>query len=335
MGIKISKTSLLVYAILAIAITAAIISVFSLSDKESPGKGFVYDLKDFDKTDPALVRYSEAGTVNTGFQQVSALAVDHNDNTYVSGDRSIRIFGEKSMLSDIRLPDTPYCMAISADKAIYLGMKDHIEIYNMNGSLMARWDSIDQNAIITSIAISRDNDVFVADAGNRIVLRYDASGNPVTRISRKRPPGFIVPSPYFDLAISSGNLISVVNPGLHRIETYTFDGDFVSSWERLSMGIKGFSGCCNPVNIAILPDGKFVTAEKGIPRVKVYSARGVFESVVAGTEILSKGRKIYDSGDPEKYQTGGIDIATDSQGRVLILEPYERVVKIFTALSKF
>ena len=32
-----------------------------------------------------------------------------------------------------------------------------------------------------------------------------------------------------------------------------------------------FFGCCNPAQLAVLPDGRFVTAEKGIPRVKIYS----------------------------------------------------------------
>ncbi|MBM3243119.1 hypothetical protein FJZ31_43220, partial [Candidatus Poribacteria bacterium] len=48
----------------------------------------------------------------------------------------------------------------------------------------------------------------------------------------------------------------------------------------LSMDIDGFCGCCNPVNFAMLPDGRFVTCEKGLPRVKIYDADGTFSGVV-------------------------------------------------------
>ena len=41
-----------------------------------------------------------------------------------------------------------------------------------------------QKALLTSIAVSKNN-VFVADAGNRIVYRYDTNGNLINRIGKK------------------------------------------------------------------------------------------------------------------------------------------------------
>ena len=38
---------------------------------------------------------------------------------------------------------------------------------------------------------------------------------------------------------------------------------------------------------AVLPDGSFVTAEIGIPRVKVYNRRGEMQTVVAGPSQLT------------------------------------------------
>ena len=86
-------------------------------------------------------------------------------------------------------------------------------------------------------------------------------------------------------------LLRVVNPGMHRIEAYTPDGDLESFWGRRVDGIEGFCGCCNPANIAILPDGRIVTAEKGIPRVKVYHGRGQFVAWWPGPEMLAAPRR--------------------------------------------
>ncbi len=46
------------------------------------------------------------------------------------------------------------------------------------------WQGINDDSLLTSIAIWK-NDVFVADAGNRIVLHYDITGTLVNRIGEK------------------------------------------------------------------------------------------------------------------------------------------------------
>ncbi len=68
-------------------------------------------------------------------------------------------------------------------------------------------------------------------------------------------------------------------------------GELEFAWGKPSAGIEGFCGCCNPVGLAMLPDGRCVTCEKGLPRVKVYSTEGVFESVVAGPETFPENAK--------------------------------------------
>ena len=100
--------------------------------------------------------------------------------------------------------------------------------------------------------------------------------------------GFVCPSPYFDVAVAPDGLLRVANPGAHRVEAYTFDGHHGAFLgQARASAIEEFCGCCGPSNIAILPDGRVVTAEKGIPRVKVYSAAGEFECVVVGPDVLA------------------------------------------------
>ena len=152
-------------------------------------------------------------------------------------------------------------------------------------------------------------------------VSFDKSGKLVRRIGEKDKernlPGFIIPSPFFDVEFSRDGLLRVNNPGRHRMEFYTPDGDFEGSWGVTAMGITGFCGCCNPINFALLPDGKYVTCEKGLPRVKVYSATGEFESVVAGVETFSENARAC---GPSDCTAGGLDATVDSQGRVYILD---------------
>ena len=142
-----------------------------------------------------------------------------------------------------------------------------------------------------------------------------------------------MPSPYFDLEIAPDGLLRVASPGRHRVEAYTFDGDFEFSWGNPSMRIDGFCSCCNPVNFAILPDGKFVTCEKGLPRVKIYDTDGNFESVVAGPESFAENWRVCTLNGSSNCQTGGLDVAVNSQGNVLVLDPVESVVKVFTQIQ--
>ncbi len=137
-----------------------------------------------------------------------------------------------------------------------------------------------------------------------------------------------MPSPYFDVAVAPDGLLRVANPGTHRIEAFTFDGHLELSWGKRGMGIEAFCGCCNPSNIAILADGRVVTAEKGIPRVKVYSESGEFECVVVGPEILAPNRSATVE-TRDELRLHPVDLAVDSRSRILVLDPAAGSVRIF------
>lgn len=299
------------------------------------------DLEKYAYVDPALMQYKEMGQIETGFRSLRGIAVDLENRILVAGDRGIRVFGEDAeFLHQIDLGAAPRCLTVSEEGVLYVGLKERVEVYDLSGTQQARWHDLGLDAVLTSIAVSGD-DVFLANAGQREILRYTRSGKQVLRFGKKdtsrNVPGFVVPSPYFDLAIGQDGLLNVANPGRHRMEAYTFDGDFELTWGEASMGIEGFCGCCNPVNFALLPDGRIVTSEKGLSRVKVYEANGSFSGVVAAPRDFEKNQEACcgsaevtePTGDVSNCQSGGIDLATDTNGRVLALDPVEQVVRIF------
>ncbi len=298
------------------------------------GKEFVYDVTDLPQTDPNLVLYEEnTNFIQTGFVQAHCVAVDANGQVYVGGDKAIHRFDDSgNQLGDIPLGQTPRCLALAEDGRIYVGLRDHVEVFDGQLQRIASWEGRGDEAVLSSIALS-GSDVFVADAGQRVVLHYDRAGTLEALIGEKdedrNAPGLIVPSPYFDVAVTGDGLLRVVNPGRQRIEAYTFAGDFEFAWGRAAIAVDGFCGCCNPVNIAILSDGSFVTCEKGLVRVKVYDSDGAFVGVVAGPEQLMGGRKPKICETPAQCQGGGFDVAVDARDRVYVLDTFKSTVRIF------
>jgi hypothetical protein len=187
--------------------------------------------------------------------------------------------------------------------------------------------------VLTSLAVASD-DVFVSDAASRQVWHFTTDGQLAGQIGQPDParqlPGFIVPSPFFDVAIGTDGLLYIANPGAQQITTYSYEGDLGGAWGTSGSGLSDFFGCCNPAHFAILPDGRFVTSEKGIPRVKVYSAQGQFECAVAGPEQLGvDSRQLTDPRQAAEKLV--FDVAVDRQGRVLVLDPRARCVRVYVA----
>jgi hypothetical protein len=284
--------------------------VLAKADKPPLDARFTYDVSAFMHTDPALLLYNETGQFPTGFREPKCLAVD-GDKILVGGDKAIKSFDNTGKLLHTReLPALPHAIA----SGTLVAFKDRFE-----GS-----GSFGDRAHLTAIAQTGDA-IYVADAGNREVLRCDPTGKVLSRIK-----GFAVPSPYFDLHVGADGLLWVANPGKHRIEAYNPDGTLELSWGATGMTIEGFCGCCNPVYFTRLPDGRFVTSEKGLNRIKIYDVKGQFIGVVAGTEQLVKDLELAKKACANCQIGFGFPVACDATGRVLALDPATKDIRIFT-----
>jgi hypothetical protein len=289
----------------------------SEKNQENP---FEYNIENFKKSDVELIQFGEVLLIELDFETNYGIAIGFDDKLFLTGHKSVCIYDKKGkILKTFSCGGTASCIAVDEENSSYLGMSDHVEVFDSAGVKKATWLSLGAKAILTSIAISAKN-VYVADAGNQIVWKYDKEGNLLGKIGEKNAqkdiPGFLIPSPFFDVAIDPDGFLWVANTGRHSLENYTSDGDLRSSWGHYSMNIDGFCGCCNPSHIAILEDGSFVTSEKGIPRVKIYNRLGQLESLVALPAQFDEG-------------TAGLDLAVDSHQRIYILDPKRKQIRIF------
>lgn len=304
---------------LAGAATAGALGALA-ADKSKEANPFAYDVGRYLTTDPKLIRYEQKRIFATPHLSPRAIALGANGNLFVGAGKfvsELRLDG--SLVTEFPIAGEARCLAV-ADDAIYVGSREWLEVFNLQGQRQATWEKPAAKSYFASIAAGA-NDVFVADAGQRLILRYNRSGKLVSRIGERNKerniPGFIVPSPFFAVKLAKDGLLRVTNPGRHRVEVYTADGDFEQSWGRAGAAIENFCGCCNPTNLALLSDGRVVTFEKGIPRVKVYGTDGAFESVVAGAESFAENAKVC---GPNDCTLGGLDGVTDAEGRIYILD---------------
>jgi hypothetical protein len=307
---------------------AGLLGTFALSpaqaaERDSAVNIFAYDVEKYAKTDPKLIGYEELTRFPAAVTEPRRVIVGPKERLWVSGNGGVAVL-ERDGAKVTELPTAnARCLAVAPDGTAYVGVRDHIEVFDPQGRVVKQWESPGRKTWFTGLAVG-ESDLFAADSGGRVIFRYDRAGKLVGRIGEKNKernvPGLVVPSPYLDVELAKDGLLRVNNTGRHRVEVYTVDGDFELCWGKPSAAIEGFCGCCNPIALALLPDGRCVTCEKGLPRVKVYSADGKFECVVAGTESFPENAKGGSARNLSDGTMGGLDATVDAEGKVYILD---------------
>ncbi len=279
---------------------------------------FEYNVDEFRKVDSTQILYAEKSHFRVKINSWAGIALSDSTIVIASANELLKFNYSGKLVFNKQLIDTATCLAIDSHRQIWIGMMNYVALYNHEGTLIKRWNSFGERAVFTSIAVQGEN-IFIADAGNRMVYQCETKGEIIQKIGEKDEqkgiPGFIIPSPYFDVAFDTNGFLWAANTGRHSFENYNPDGSLRTSWGVTSMKIEGFSGCCNPAHFTIMDDNSFITSEKGIPRIKLYDSHGQFTGIVA----------------PPAAFEGSLapDIAVDKQQRVVALDFERQQVRIF------
>ncbi len=304
--------------------TAAIVAVIvaehvSTLPGRRPANPFAYDVDAFRSVDPEMVRWQEVRQV--GLDTDNPKAITYADGKiYLAADNELQVIGSDWVrLFRRAFPAEPASLAVDGEGWIVAGMTNHLIMLDNKGDKVAESELLPEETSITSVAILDDN-VYAADAAGRRILVFNQDLK-LTGVFRGESGvselhGFIVPGGHFSLAVNPEQELWITNPGIHSLQNYTASGRLRSYIQRTSFGIDGFSGCCNPVHFTFLPDGRFVTSEKGIIRIKVMRESGETESVVAPPEAFAGG-------------TRAPAVAADDDGNVLVLDFDRNMIRIF------
>jgi DNA-binding beta-propeller fold protein YncE len=308
--------------VVGIVVAAMGVGYFALlgtAEYREPGAQLKYDVDTWRELDNVETRFEEVAVLKPNLTDPRALALDGQGKLYVAGENAIVVYANDEEVKRISIEGTPRCMTVDEDGRSFLGYRDYVEVLTPAGKVEQTWDK-KPGSFYTSIDIEGDH-VYVADAQNRVVYQYDKKGGELQRIGEKNEkegiPGFLTPGPFLDLAVNPDGFLWVVNPGMLGLERYRSDGSIVTSWYKPDMSLEGFSGCCNPTHVAFTNDGRLITAEKGLVRLKVYDVTsGKFEELIAGSKQFPREQSLR-------------DIVVDGSNRILVLDPRTNSVRIF------
>lgn len=210
--------------------------------------------------------------------RLKAVAVSEDGKIILAGESFIACYDSgMNLLWEDQTDYEVTALAGSSDK-IYAAKVNALLVMNLEGKVIAEWGPYDEKSMITSVS-ANENFVAFADAAGKSVYIVDKDGELKNIIGRSGDQ-FIIPSPYFDVALGKDNTLFVANTGNRRIERRKTDGTLIDYFGEAGLAPEAFCGCCNPAHFVLYCDG-FITAEKGINRIKILDKKGEFKEFVS------------------------------------------------------
>lgn len=196
---------------------------------------------------------------------------------YLGGDSFVSCYdNDLKLIWNLKTPAPVTSISNSGD-SVFASTRSQILVINTAGKLLGDWGPFEDSTMITSVTANREYVAF-ADAGTRIVFILDKGGE-VKKMIGQGDKQFVIPSPYFEVVLDRDNTLFTANTGKHRVETRNINGDILSFFGSPGTEPGYFCGCCAPPHFIVIPDG-FVTAEKGINRIKILNKKGEFVEFV-------------------------------------------------------
>jgi hypothetical protein len=266
------------------------------------------------------------GGRGSGLEQFSntlcGIWIDRHDRLHAAGDSQIKAFDAGGRLLRRWGTAKPVSsVAVGPDGSLYAGQAGQVEIFDHAGPVSRIWRPQGQIGDVTAIGFFGD-ETLIADSMARAIHRYDKSGKLMNAIGNdNRLQGFHIPNGVLDFVVDGEGIVHAANPGKHRVERYSRDGRLLGHIGRFDgLDPSGFSGCCNPTNLAVGPSGTTYVTEKAAPRAKVLDGEGKLLSVIA-TGVFDPGCK-------------NMSVAVDSRGRVYVADTVRLQVLVFELVQE-
>jgi sugar lactone lactonase YvrE len=259
------------------------------------------------------------GTAAEFKTSLSGVAVGAAGVIHALGDGEVRVFAANGGVARAwKAPGQAACLTVAPDGRVLVGAPGRIEIYGSAGNRVGGFSVGESGkpADVTAVKMFRDT-ILVADGSSRLVRRHDANGVERGLIGNQHKTGsFMLPNRSLDIDVDAAGTVYATDTGRHQVTTWTLDGAPVAAFGRFGQAKpEDFVGCCNPVNLAVAPDGCVVTGEKVAARVKVFGPDRALLAVI--------GPEYFDS------MCTHIHLAVDPSGRIVAADPVRRTITIF------
>jgi hypothetical protein len=303
---------------------------------------------DYRSIPPHLMPYQQTAVFRCPvIGQPTCFAVQ-NDSTFIIGTAdppALSFFDSSGMfLRKIDLPEEPKALVYGTSETILtdkivVAHSQNIAIYTAEGDRETLRLHRDKKSDIQSLVLTPDY-LFAADTGKRCIYRLHEQGTldltfGNTGESEDSFIGFVVYASPITMTFSPlTGLLFITNPGKHRIEVFTQDGIHRPElgWGEPSAHVSGFAGCCNPIGLAVLDDGRILTVEKAVSRIKIFKQDTYLDCVVAGPgtlESLPPGVERAPLKSGQRYFAA----AVLSEGRIAVFDFEYAAIRIFAPLQ--
>ncbi len=174
-----------------------------------------------------------------------------------------------------------------------------------------------------AIAFAPDGTFYLTDTGTHMVYHLDTNGTilhqwggySATMGSETTPPPGLFNEPW-GIAIGPDGSVYVSDTWNGRIQKFTADGKFVTSWGTFGMGTTPFE-LYGPRGLATDDQGRVFVADTGNKRILVFDANGNYL-----TQFGSWGAAPGQFDEP-------VGVAIDSQGLIYISDTWNQRVQVF------
>jgi len=213
-------------------------------------------------------------------------------------------------------------VVLDKDGNLYVAGDNRISKYTPDGTLISRIENTSSDYDLTwqfCIAVDNLGNIYVTNPDNHQVIRFDSSGNYVTKWGSYGDGNNQFNTP-FGIAVDSDGYVYVCDRGNHRISKFSSDGTFEKTWGS-SGGNDGLFN--NPYGIAVDAFNSIYVADGSNNRIQVFSSDGTF--------IRKWGQWGYE--DHQLRNPRGI--AIDSEGNVYVTDDSNYKVVKFTSDGTF
>jgi sugar lactone lactonase YvrE len=250
-------------------------------------------------------------------EALRGIAVDRSGLIYAVGDSEVKVFDAEGHMHKRWSTARPgYCIAVHDNATVYVGQAGQVETFDASGKRLTTWQDADRLGLITSIGFFGEQ-VLIADAQDRCIRRYDASGQWLNDIGKdNNTKGFLIPNGHLDFVVDSKGIIHASNPAKHRVERYTMSGELLGRFGKFGgKNPEDFPGCCNPTNLTLDAKERLIVTEKAGPRLKVYDSSRKLLAVV--------------DADAFDANCKNMDVAVDAKGNVFVVDTVRLHICVF------
>ena len=228
---------------------------------------------------------------------------------YLSMEGTVRL--EKSFSRPVR------ALAFDRQGRLLVGMGAEIQQLSSQDLSLEQRFTFPAKSLITGI-VDTEASLVAIDSSHQKLWKIDREEKSVLELMKLS--SVKIPAEFFHIRANQSGQILVGNPSRHRIESFSGDGTPLSRFGQKSRTLAGFSGCCNPVSFVVRADGSVVTAEQGIPRIKLYSAEGKFEKMILGPAAFEQTITREKMSRSSECENRGFDLALMGTEQLAVLD---------------